>query len=86
MSWRRLPSSHDSRPLTSTTLASVPFPQEKENAAISVTASGNVISKAVSVAEIIKSKFEEGGVEQDTHIAYRRYIDVWKPLLEGLDT
>lgn len=62
--------------------------QQSDNAQVDVAATGKAVYKAVSVAEIIKSKHGEGGalLHQNTEVYFHDVTDVWVPLLEGLDT
>ncbi|ELU16798.1 hypothetical protein CAPTEDRAFT_38823, partial [Capitella teleta] len=57
--------------------------KENEVRQISWNASGKVISKAISCAEIMKKRHKE--LHQITDIRFKRVEEFWEPKLEGLE-
>merc|ERR1712232_1459649 len=48
-----------------------------------ITATGNALTKAVTLAEVVKRRFK--GLHQITSIGQQEIIDEWEPKEEGLD-
>jgi hypothetical protein len=54
---------------------------------ITISGRGKAVYKAVSVAEILKEKYQKGEpLTQSCVIYYYNVTDIYKPVLEGLDT
>merc|ERR1719281_156169 len=54
-----------------------------EKTYLTITASGNALTKAVSTAEVIKRRFK--GLHQITKLGNQEIVDEYEPLEEGLD-
>lgn len=56
---------------------------EGNESKIVITAIGNALSKAVTLAEVVKRRFK--GLHQNTKIGSQEVVDEYEPLEEGLD-
>jgi len=56
---------------------------ELEKPMVTITGTGNAITKAVSLAEVVKRRFK--GLHQITSIGSTEIVDEYEPLEEGLD-
>merc|ERR1712107_444204 len=50
---------------------------------VTITGSGNAITKAVQLAEVVKRRFK--GLHQITSLRTQEFLDEYEPLEEGLD-
>merc|ERR1712039_1040707 len=56
---------------------------EMEKSYLTITATGNALTKAVTSAEVIKRRFK--GLHQITKLSTQEIVDEYEPLEEGLD-
>merc|ERR1740121_1277165 len=56
---------------------------EMEKSYLTITATGNALTKAVTSAEVIKRRFK--GLHQITKLDSQEIVDEYEPLEEGLD-
>merc|ERR1719486_1058043 len=54
-----------------------------EKKSLKITATGNALTAAVTLAEVIKRRFK--GIHQITNIGSTEIVDEYEPLEEGLD-
>merc|ERR1711879_349399 len=57
--------------------------KEQEKKTITITGTGNAITKAVTLAEVAKRRFK--GLHQITSLSTTEIVDEYEPLEEGLD-
>merc|ERR1712039_537783 len=57
--------------------------KEQDKKTITITGSGNALTKAVTLAEVIKRRFK--GLHQITSLSSAEIVDEYEPLEEGLD-